>query len=52
MAKKTKAASKRTKVKDIPKSKRELTGKDLRKIKGGATDIFSKLGDIKGESKD
>jgi hypothetical protein len=35
MAKKTKAAKKRTTVKDIPKSKRELTGKDLRKVKGG-----------------
>ncbi len=50
MAKKTSAATKRTKVKDIPKSKRELTGKDMRKVKGGAKDIFAKIGDIKGES--
>ncbi len=35
MAMKTKAATKRTKVKDLPKSKRQLTGKDLKKIKGG-----------------
>ena len=31
-----KKASKRTKVKDLQKPKRELTGKDLNKIKGGA----------------
>jgi hypothetical protein len=37
MAKKTKAAKKRTKVKDIPKSKREMTGEDMRKVKGGIT---------------
>ncbi len=30
-----KKASKRTKVKDLQKPKRELTGKDLKKIKGG-----------------
>jgi len=30
-----KPSTKRTEVKDIPKSKRELTGKDLRKVKGG-----------------
>ncbi len=30
-----KKASKRTKVKDLPKSRRVLTGKDLKKIKGG-----------------
>ncbi len=35
MATKSKASKKRTKVKDIPKSKRELTGKDMRKVKGG-----------------
>jgi len=35
MATKSKASTKRTKVKGIPKSKRELTGKDLKRIKGG-----------------
>jgi hypothetical protein len=52
MANKTEAAKKRTKVTAIPKPKQELTGKDLQKIKGGASDIFAKLGDIKGESGD
>jgi len=33
MAKKTKAATKRTKVNDLPKSKREMSGKDMQKVK-------------------
>ena len=37
MAKKAKAATKRTKAKEIPKSKKQMTGKDMRKIKGGLT---------------
>jgi hypothetical protein len=47
MAKKTSADTKRTKVKDLPRPKEELTGKDLRKVKGGSVANF---GDIKGES--
>ena len=43
MAKKTKAAKKRTKVKDIPKSKREMTGKDMRKVKGGITSGYGEI---------
>lgn len=39
MATKSKASKKRTKVKNIPKSKRELTGKDLRKVKGGLQNL-------------
>lgn len=35
MAKKAMDATKRTKVKEIPKSKEQITGKDMRKIKGG-----------------
>jgi type VI protein secretion system component Hcp len=35
MAKKKKVATKRTKVEALPKSKRELTGKDMRNVKGG-----------------
>ena len=35
MATKPKATKKRTKVKEIPKSKRQMTGKDMRKVKGG-----------------
>lgn len=35
MATKSKASTKRTKVKDLPKSKREMSGKDMQKIKGG-----------------
>lgn len=35
MATKSKATKKRTKVKDNPKAKREMTGKDMRKVKGG-----------------
>ena len=41
MAKKTKADSKRTKVKALPKSKQELTGKDMRKVKGGTATLLT-----------
>lgn len=34
---KTKTAGRRTAVKDLPKSK-SLTGKDMKKVKGGAKD--------------
>jgi hypothetical protein len=34
-AEKTKSATKRTKVKDLPKPKQELSGKSMKKIKGG-----------------
>jgi hypothetical protein len=48
MATKSKASKKRTKVKEIPKSKRELTGKDMRKVKGGEKHITTiKWGDVK-----
>ena len=43
MAKKTKAATKRTKVKDLPKSKRELTAKNLKKVKGGTATTMRKV---------
>ena len=32
---KAKTTTRRTKVKDLPKSKKQLAGKDLKKIKGG-----------------
>ena len=32
---KSKTASKRTKVKNLPKSPKELSGKSMKKIKGG-----------------
>ncbi len=35
MPSKSKSKPKRTELKNIPKSKREMTGKDLRKVKGG-----------------
>ena len=35
MAPKSKTAQKRTKAKEIPKSKKQMTGKDMRKVKGG-----------------
>jgi type VI protein secretion system component Hcp len=35
MPKKKKVATKRTKVEALPKSKRDLTGKDMRDVKGG-----------------
>ena len=41
MAKKKKVATKRTKVKALQESKRELTGKDMRKVKGGADFQFT-----------
>lgn len=36
---------KRVAVKDLPKPKRELSGKEIKKVRGG-------FGDIKGESTD
>ena len=42
MAKKAKVATKRTKTKAIPKSKKQMTGKDMRKIKGGLATTPSK----------
>jgi hypothetical protein len=33
---KAKSASKRTKVKSLPKSTKELSGKSMKKIKGGS----------------
>jgi hypothetical protein len=39
MAKQKKVATKRTKVGALPKSKRELTGKDMRRVKGGVGDL-------------
>jgi hypothetical protein len=47
MANKTKATTKRTKVKALPKSKRELTGKDMRKVKGGNI-VITKVKDKEG----
>jgi hypothetical protein len=38
MATKSKTTQKRTKAKDIPKSKKQMTGKDMRKVKGGQAD--------------
>jgi hypothetical protein len=35
-----------------PKTSPELTERQLDKVSGGASDIFSKFGDIKGESVD
>ena len=35
---KAKPASKRTKVKSLPKSTKELSGKSMKKIKGGGSD--------------
>ena len=43
MVKKTKAATKRTKVKDLAKSKLELTAKNLKKIKGGTASTMLKV---------
>jgi len=43
MAPKSKSTQKRTKADDIPKAKRQVTGKDMRKVKGGlAADLVSK----------
>ena len=42
MATKSKATKKRTKVKEIPKSKRQITGKDMRKLKGGQANSVGK----------
>jgi|GEM_PF-3620473 len=42
---KTKATTKRTKVKDLPKPKRELTGQDLKKVQGGSGFIEQDLAD-------
>jgi type VI protein secretion system component Hcp len=42
MAKQTKVA-KRTKAGALPKSKRELTGKDMKKVKGGTLSIMKFL---------
>ena len=33
-------ASKRTSVKDLPKAKQELTGKSMKKVKGGTDSIW------------
>lgn len=38
---KSKTATKRTKVKDLPKSKKELSGKSMKKIKGGGAESIS-----------
>lgn len=35
-----KNTKKRTKVKDLPRSKQELTAKAAKKVKGGAVDAF------------
>lgn len=42
--KKKSTARKRTSIKDLPKSKQELTGKSMKKIKGGATLSMRKAG--------
>lgn len=40
---------KKVALKDLPKSERELSGQDARKVRGGG---LAYLGEIKGESKD
>lgn len=48
---KTKTATKRTKVKDLPKSKKELSGKSMKKVKGGFTGgVFVASGDVDGDT--
>ena len=43
MTPKSKPTQKRTKADGIPKAKRQVTGKDMRKVKGGlAADLVSK----------
>ena len=44
MATKSKTTQKRTKAKDIPKSKKQMTGKDMRKVKGGQATSDRKAG--------
>jgi len=42
MVPKSKRTQKRTKADDIPKAKRQVTGKDMRKVKGGlAADLVT-----------
>ena len=56
MAKSTKGTKKsRVKVKDLPSSQKKLTGKDMKKVKGGIiSDAYKtslKIDGIEGESK-
>lgn len=41
--KSTKTSKSRVKVKDLSNSEKKLTGKDMKKVKGGAVDMFLKL---------
>lgn len=43
-------AKKRTKLKAISKKSKKMSGKDLKKVKGGASNSRLLIGDIKGES--
>ena len=47
-----KAKSKKSAAKSKARSKKvkDLQPRDARKVRGGASDIFAKIGDIKGES--
>ncbi len=40
------------KEKENQKQAEELSAEDLKQVTGGASDIFAKIGDIKGESLD
>jgi flagellar hook-length control protein FliK len=40
------------KADDKPEASSELSEEQLQRVAGGASDIFAKLGDIKGESQD
>jgi type VI protein secretion system component Hcp len=44
--------SKKGKGKKSRKQAEEMSADDLKQVAGGASDIFLKLGDIKGESQD
>lgn len=48
---KKETTKKRTNLKTISKKSKKMSSKDLKKVKGGASNRVP-LGDIKGESKD